>query len=228
MKYYRLLFLTGILFVPALLFSQNVKVINDLRSRTTLGIVKEVANKVQLIGEIELGYEENISKIGKAHAEAGIAYSLFKFLDLEVGYRFSKNRKNYSDEYKYTHIIALSAEGKYKINRLKFYNRIQYQTIDDDAITYNPNDQNRNIYKNRIKLKYNLRKTKLSPFVYSEIYMLAGINGIDASKLKTVMGIEYPFKNHTELKIYYRNDKELTNYIPYMYHTLGFSFSFTL
>lgn len=227
--YTRYLFLLQLLFfIPSILLSQNVKVINDLRSRTSLGITKELFNKLETFGEIEIGFEENIRELGKLHAEAGIAYSPFKILDIGAKYRFTKNRKNYSDEYKYTQLIALSAEAKYKIDRLKLYYRLQYQTIDDDAISFQQDNTNRNIFKNRLKLKYNLKKTKLNPFISSEIYAAVGINGMDATKLKTLAGFEYAFTKHHEIKLYYRNDKELTNYIPYTYHTLGFSYTYNL
>ena len=226
MNYRFFLFIYFLLFLPTLLFSQNMKVINDLRSRTSLGIVKKLTNNLTAFSEVELGLEEDISKLGKIHAEGGLVYSPFKFLDLDAKYRFTKNRKNYSEEYKYTHMVALSAEAKYKIDRLKLYYRFQYQTIDDDATSNQSNDTNRNIYKNRLKLKYNLKGTKLTPYAYSEIYILAGINGIGATKLKTIAGFEYPLKKHHEIKLYYRNDKELTNYIPYMYHTMGFSYTY--
>lgn len=226
MTYKYSFFLTFLILMPTLLFSQNTKVINDLRSRTTLGIVKEFSNKLSAFNEFELGFEEDLSKLGKIHAEAGLVYSPFKFLDLEAKYRFTKNRKNYGNEYKYTNLIGLSAQVKYKIDRLKLYYRLQYQTIDDNAVSYNLKDTNRNIYKNRIKLKYNLRRTKLTPFTFSEIYIVVGINGIDATKIKNVLGFEYRINKRNELKIYYRNDKELTNYIPYMYHTMGFSYTY--
>lgn len=209
---------------PRLLQAQNVKVVNDFRSRASFKIDKEVFNKLKLYGEIELGMEQNSSKLGKLLAETGITYSPLKFLDFETHYRLTKNRRNYTDRYKYTHQFALSAEAKQKIDRARLYYRIQYQNIDDDATTYTSFAEHRNIYKNRLKVKYNIRKSKFTPFASTEIYIIPGTKNIEATKLKSMIGMEYNLPKKNEIKIYYRNDRELTNYLPYTYHTLGFSY----
>jgi len=117
----------NLLNLPVHLHAQNIKVVNDLRSRASFKIDKEIVNKLNLYGEVELGLEQNISKVGKLLAETGITYSPFRFLDFETHYRLTKNRRNYTDRYKYTHQFALSAEAKHKIDRTRFYYRLQYQ-----------------------------------------------------------------------------------------------------
>lgn len=210
--------------MPLQLLAQNVKVVSDLRSRSSLKIDKAIFNTLNLYGEVELGMEQNISKLGKLLAETGITYSPFRFLDFETHYRLTKNRRNYTDRYKYTHQFALSAEAKHKIDRTRFYYRLQYQNIDDDATSFTAVAEHRNIYKNRLKVKYNIRKSKINPFASTELYFIPGTKNIDATRLKSLFGIEYNLPKKNEIKIFYRNDRELTNYIPYTYHTIGFSY----
>ncbi|MBN2262415.1 MAG: DUF2490 domain-containing protein [Prolixibacteraceae bacterium] len=207
--------------------AQYVKVVGDLRSRTSVGVQKTLFDKLDLFADAELGLEQNLSKIGKLKAEAGLTYSPFKFLDFEAAYRFSKNRKNYGNNFKYTHTVLASVQLKQKIERFKLSYRLQYQNIDDDATTYTASTEYRNIYKNRIKVEYNIPKSKITPFISSELYLPSNRSGLYAGKLKSMAGIEYkiPWTKHL-LKAYYRNDREITTYMPYTYHTLGLSFLF--
>lgn len=225
MKLLNLIVIIIAFLAPSLLFSQDVKVINDLRSRTSLSVSKRIFKDFEIFSEFELGLEENISKLGKLQGEIGINYSPIKFLDIEAKYRYTKNRKNYSTEYKYTNLIALAADAKYKIKDLKLYYRLQFQSRDDESL-WNGTDDESNVYKNRLKLKYNVKRTKLTPYLSSEVYVQTGINGIDATKLKTKVGLEYPVSKVGTIKLYYRNDRELADFIPFTYHTIGFSCNF--
>lgn len=224
MRIQRIIVLSVTLLLPAFIYGQSVKVINDLRSRSSISISKGLFNNFEVFSELELGLEENLSKMGKLQGEIGLKYSPIKFLELEAKYRYTKNRKNYSDEYKYTNLFALAGEAKYDINRFRIYYRLQYQSIDDESI-WNGTDNEGDVYKNRLKLKYNIRGTKITPFLFSEIYVQIGINGIDATKLKTVGGFDYPVTKRSSVKLYYRNDRELTEFIPYSYQTIGFAYN---
>lgn len=223
---YRNFVLCFLLISPLLIKAQHVKVVRDLKSRTALGFEKEIVKNINVFGEVELCLEQNLEEIGKIYGELGADYAPLKFLSFKAKYRFSKNRKNYSDEFKFTHTFAIATEADYKINRLKFYYRLQYQNIDDEIYLFTGTGKKRNLIRNRIKVKYNIKGIKIDPFISSELYAPWETNGLSVSKLKTFAGIEYDVKKIGELKLYYRNDKELTQYIPYSYHTLGVSFTF--
>lgn len=214
------------LIAPVVIKAQHVKVISDLKSRTALGFEKEIIKEINVFGEVELCLEQNLEEIGKIYGEFGAEYAPLKFISFKAKYRYSKNRKNYSDEYKYTHTIALASEADYKIDRFKFYYRLQYQNVDDEIYWSTVIGKTRNLIRNRIKLKYNIKGIKIDPFISTELYSPWDTNGLSASKLKTFAGFEYDVKKIGDLKLYYRNDKELTKYIPYSYHTLGVSFTF--
>lgn len=227
MRLIYLLFLTIFIILPLSSFSQDVKVVRDLRLRNTLSIEKKITKKLLIFGEAEIGLEKDIGQMGKLHGEIGIGYSPLKFLSFESKYRYTKNRKNFSEEFKFTHLLAFSAEGKYKFNRLRTYYRLQYQNIDEEQITDKTDKPNRNLLKNRIKLKYNIKGSKLTPYFAPELYVSVGQMGIVVTKLKTIAGVEYEFNKNQKVKFYYRNDKEMTTYLPYMYHTLGLSYNLT-
>lgn len=224
MRIQKLIVLTVTLLIPVFVYAQNVKVVNDLRSRSSISVSKGLFNDFEIFSELELGLEENLSRMGKLKGEIGLKYSPFKFLELDAKYRYTKNRKNYSDEYKYTNLFAFSGEAKYKIEKLSIYYRLQYQSIDDESI-WDGIDQVGDVFKNRLRFKYNVRGTKITPFIFSEIYVQSETNGFNATKLKTVGGFDYPVSKKSSVKLYYRNDKELTDFMPYSYQTIGFAYN---
>ncbi|MDA3930783.1 MAG: DUF2490 domain-containing protein [Prolixibacteraceae bacterium] len=203
-----------------------MKVINDLRLRSSLAVEKEFFDQLTLMGEIELGLEQDVSKLGKFCGELGLEYAAFKFLDVTVSYRYTKNRKNYSEEYKYTNMFAASIDVKQKLDRFKLYYRMKYQSLDEDQNWQESTSSSKNLLKNRLKLKYNIKGSKISPYVSTELYLVKGVIGIDATKLKSIVGFEYNLKKWGDLKMYYRIDQELTQYIPYRFHTLGVSYCY--
>ncbi|MFA9390059.1 MAG: DUF2490 domain-containing protein [Prolixibacteraceae bacterium] len=214
------------LILSAVLNAQDMKVVGDLRARTSLGLVKGITKKLEVFGELELGMEQNISKLGKLHLESGLSYSLLNFLTADAKYRFTENRKNYSQTYKYTHMFAIAMEAKHKHKRLKSYLRIQYQNIDEDIFSFDGMANNHNLIKTRVRFKYNLKGLKMTPFLSTEVYGIVGINNFNATKLKTIGGVGWDFSKHDDLKIYYRNDKELSHYLPFCYHTMGCSYTY--
>lgn len=216
----------AVFLISSILCAQDMKVVNDLRMRSSLGIEKEFGDRFWAFSEVEVGLEEDISKLGKVYGEVGFGYSPMKYLDLSAKYRLTRNRKNYTDSYKKTHLFAISAEGKYKVDLVKLYGRVQYQNVDEELLWDDSNQEASHVFKSRLKVKYDVWGTKLTTYVSAEIYMVSGATGIDASKLKSIVGVEYPLGHRCELKIYYRNDRELKKYIPYTYHTMGFSYVF--
>jgi hypothetical protein len=217
-----------LLFITCFVFSdinaQYVKVVNDFRSRTSFGVEKELINNLNLYGEVELGLEQDWTKIGRLKAETGLNYTPYKFLELETNYRFSRNRRNYRDKYKYTHTFALSGEAKHKVDRFRLSYRLQFQNIDDDATSYTEFNEHRNILKTRFRAKYNIRKSVVTPFVSTELYFSPEKAGLNTTKLKSMAGIDYKLMKRDVIRIYYRNDRELSNFLPFTYHTIGFAY----
>ncbi|MCF8363205.1 MAG: DUF2490 domain-containing protein [Prolixibacteraceae bacterium] len=225
MKIYYIYWLLALFIFPFQLMAQNSKVVSDFRSRTSLKVEKGLTKNLNTFVEFELGLEQNITEIGKIHGEAGLEYRIFNDLEVEAKYRITKNRKNYSTNYKLTHTYALSAEYSKRFDLLKGYIRLQFKSIDDEAMSATSFDELRNIVKPRLKFKYDIWGTRLSPYLMSELYLLANNITFTLYKIKNIAGVEYTFFNDNELKFYYRNDRELNAYLPYMYHTLGMTYS---
>lgn len=214
------------LILPNLIFAQHSKVVEDFRFRSTMKIEKDFLDKLTAFGEFEIGLEQDVSRLGKIHTEFGVEYEPIKYFSTALKYRFAQNRKNYSQENKFVDLVALSVEGKYKIDRIKTAFRIQYQTSDDEEF-WNLNS-NQNIIRTRLKGKYNIRKSNITPFAITEFYSSFGNNGMKAIKLKSTFGMEYRLNKEVEFEFYYRIDQELTQFLPYLYHTGGISVNILL
>ena len=106
--------------------------------------------------------------------------------------------------------------------------RVQYQNIDDEFLGIISGVVKKQIIKNRIRLKYNIKKINISPFVSPELYMGINLLGANLLKFKTIIGIEYYQKKQHQFKLYYRNDQELSQIYPFTYHTLGISYTLNL
>ncbi|MDA3930402.1 MAG: DUF2490 domain-containing protein [Prolixibacteraceae bacterium] len=217
-----------LLLVTSHCFAQEVKVVQDLRQRSSIGIEKKVSQKLKIFGEIEAGFEKNISKFGKLYGELGASYSLKKNIEIEAKYKYTMNRKNFSTEFNYWHLFALSAEKKFKIEKYRLAYRIQYQNIDDEFLGVMSGVVKEQILKSRIKIKYNIKKLNITPFISPELYMGVNLLGVNLLKFKTIIGVDYRFNKQNHFKLYYRNDRELSQILPYTYHSLGISYNLSL
>lgn len=223
-----ILVLTLMLIVTSAGFAQEVKVVKDLRQRSSFAIEKKLNSKIKLFSEIEAGFEKNISKFGKLSGELGANYSTKKNIELEAKYRYTMNRKSFSSNFKSGHMFALSAEKKFKIKKYRLTYRLQYQNIDDEFLGVMSGVVKEQVLKNRIKLKYNIKRLNISPFVSPELYMGINLLGVNLRKIKTIVGFEYRYSKQHQFKLYYRNDKELSQILPFDYHTIGFSYALGL
>ncbi len=209
-------------------YSQPVKVTQDFRTRTALGVEKELLKNLTMKGETEIGFQKNASQLAKVFGEIALNYEIAKFLESEIAYRYTHNRKGYTDNFKQTHLFSASIEASKRIDQIKGFYRIQFQNDDEDFAVYEKSKKSENILKNRIKLNYKIRGTKLTPYVSSELYHAISEKLWDAQKIKWVAGINYSVRKTQDAKLYFRIDRELTPYIPYMYYTCGVSYNFSL
>ncbi len=205
----------------ALIFTQHVKVVKDFRYRTTFGIEKVLFDNISLYTEMNLELEKDASQIGQLFGEIGVSYSPFKNISVGTNYRYTYDRKLFSDEFNTHYRFAINTDMKFKINRIKISYRLQYQRFDDDFNIYDENDPTSNIFRNRIKVKYNLPETRLNPYVYSELYIKAENGIVNVPMIKAALGGNYSMKKFGDIDIYLRIERELGSMVPFTYTLLG-------
>lgn len=209
-------------------YSQPVKVTQDFRTRTALGVDKELLKNLTMKGETEIGFQKNASQLAKVFGEIALNYEIAKFLETEIAYRYTHNRKGYTDNFKQTHLFSASVEASKRIDQIKGFCRIQFQNNDEDWALHETSKKTENILKNRFKVNYKVKGSNYAPYASAELYHSISGNQWDAQKIKWVAGINYSVRKTQDAKLYIRIDRELTPYIPYTYYTCGFSYNFSL
>jgi hypothetical protein len=221
-------FLTSLIILLMILpdsFGQKIKVTSDLRLVTELDVEKSIGKDWKIGVGVKSWLEKDISELGEIDLDATIGYQPFKFISTDVGYRWSKKR-NKEDDFIAHNRFNLSLDFIAKIERLKIDYRIGYQNIDDENLWEIENNPAKNILRNRIQIRYNIRKSRFTPFIFTEHYGLLYSGDDYGIKIKLEIGTNYTLKKHHELKIYYRVDKELNNDNPFTFYSLGIGYKF--
>ncbi len=148
--------------------------------------------------------------------EGKFTYEAFPFLDLSTSYRYNTNVKDKNNEV--SNIILFDATGKTKYKRfagslrLRFTN--DYDTSDIPWETF--------YFRPRAKLKYNIPKVKIDPYVSYEFFY--SIKDKDFYKGRFDIGVSRDLSRHHEIGIYYRNQDYFS--VRNSIHILGIDYGF--
>ncbi len=148
--------------------------------------------------------------------EGKLAYEAFRFLDFSASYRYNTNVKDKGNEISNNLVFDATGKTDYKrfdgSLRLRFTN--DYDTGDVRWETF--------YFRPRIKLKYNIRKVKIDPYVSYELFY--NIKNKDFYKGRFDLGISRDLAKHHEIGIYYRNQDYFS--IRNSIHILGIDYEF--
>ena len=223
---FRILIAISILIVSAnSLFSQDMKVIRDFRFIGKLGITKELFNSWEIGIESALKLEKDASRIDEIDFDLDVHYQPHSILVLGVGYRYAFNQKKDST-YEQKQRLFGEAELNFKWERFKFEYRLRYQNVDDDFFQYVETAPAEHILRNRIQLNYNIPKSKLTPYFYSELYGNLEKGTQFAIKMKFALGFKYSLGKYGKVRLYYRIDRQLNDQYPFTYHSLGIGYRY--
>jgi hypothetical protein len=226
-KNYKKYFFSGILLLMVLLniYGQKTKVTGDLRLATEVEAEKSFAKNWKIGVGAKTWMEKNISEFGEIDLEGAVDYRPFKFLEAEVGYRWSKNKNKYGNYNTYNRFGG-SLDLIKRIEKFRFDYRICYQNIDDENFGNNEDNPSKKILRNRIQVKYNIRKYRLTPFLLAEHYGQLYSNNDYGIKIKAEIGTSFSFNKHHEIEFYFRTDRELNNNYPYLLNSLGLGYRY--
>jgi hypothetical protein len=204
--------------------SQDIKVIRDFRTITEAGIGKEFFNtwKIEAAGCLKL--EKNSTRVDEVNLDLKMFYAPLKFVTVGGGYRLTANQ-NKQDIYERKHRYSLEIELGKKIDCFIVDFRIRYQNMDDEFFRNEINSvAEKNILRNRLQIKYNIRKNRLTPYVYTELYGQLATDGPFAVSIRSVIGGQYSSGKQGNLKTYLRIDRELNRENPFTYYNLGIGY----
>ena len=170
----------------------------DFQSWSTITLKQKVSKKFDFYLRSTVRYRENSSIISKAFIDLKIKYKIKKNMSFAFGYR-DINSWNYrlsrqNTERFYTDIVL-----RKKIDRYVFFVRNRFQR-QGGLNNYN------NVFRQRFKLAYNIKGTKLEPAISTEyFYHLTR----QLNKLRHSIVLSYPLSKKIDFDLGYRFQHEI-------------------
>jgi len=134
--------------------------------------------------------------------EGKLGYEPFKYLDLAASYRLNTNVKTKGNVI--THSLVFDATGKIKIDRFNASLRTRFSNESDSG----DNASGNYLLRPRVKLQYNIRKSKFEPYISYELFHNLKKNSIEKGRFDA--GINRDLGKHHKVGLYYR----LQDYFP--------------
>lgn len=237
----------GLLFIVSVFssFGQDSTVVQDYETWSGLTLRKSfLEKKLNLALTQEFRFDDNSTHLDQYFTELGIEYKLRKGLSLGFGYRFIRNNKNsgYHNEQR----IFADLEYAHKLDRFRLSYRFRFQNHDELGVSKDEGDDITQKYRLRIKVGYNIRNFKLTPYVSAEGFLAnenRGLNYIETitkrvkytglEKLRYTVGLDYPIRKFFEIGAYYRIEQGLKSYpascnTPTLFYIGGLNLTFKL
>ncbi len=148
--------------------------------------------------------------------EGKLGYEAFKFLELSASYRYNTDVKNKGNVVSHNFVFDATGKSDYKrfdgSLRLRFTNEYDAGDIPFETVYFRP----------RAKLKYNIRKVKIDPYVCYELFY--NIQNKDLYKGRYDIGATRDLTKRHKIGVYYRNQDyfSMRNTI----HILGIDYGF--
>ena len=163
----------------------------------------------------EIRFQDDF-KVDEYIFEGKLDYEAFSFLDLSVSYRYNTDVKKNGNEISNNFVFDATGKQDYKrfdgSLRLRFTN--EYDAGDDPLETI--------YFRPRAKLKYNIRKIKIDPYINYELFY--NIKDKDLYKGRIDIGISRDLAKNHVVGIYYRNQDYFSN--RNSIHILGIDYGF--
>mgnify|MGYP006082003641 FL=1 len=170
---------------------------NDFQLWNSVSVKKKINKKHSLDLKYGLRFRENGSIVAKNFVDVRTRYKLHKKWSVALGYRNINEWSKYSQLDKKNRFYFDSYSSK-KIKR--YYFDLRSRVVFQGKISYNE------IIRQRIRLSYNLRKTKLEPSLSVESFSSFD-NFID--KLRYSLLLSYPINKKTDFNLGYKIQQEL-------------------
>jgi hypothetical protein len=170
---------------------------------------------------------DNSSRIETMYAEISLSVPIAKYFDLGVTYR---PELDISEVYPHKiNRFCIFGDASYKIKRFKVSYRGIYQQEYTDYNTseegYIPKIQHRH----KMGLKFNPRKSDISPFVSSEAFItLKPLNDTEKWKLRTSFGFEYKINKNLNGSVAYKIERVYNTKNPLTNYIISFSLEYDL
>jgi len=160
--------------------------------------------------------------------EAEAQLRIHKILRPTISYRYYRF---YDDPGEYFNGQRLGAgiNSSVELGRLKMTNRLFYFHRLITRYAYGYSIETRREFREGIKITYNIRRTKLKPFVQAEIYYdLSPNRNYEFSKIRVRTGLEYPLNKRSSIVLFFQIQDKLNTSNPLRTYTVGIFYNYKL
>lgn len=215
-------FLTLCFFFPTLLFSQQ----KDFETWSSVELQYNISKKLRISLTDELRLKNNSTTIKKYFFDLCLSYKFNKYIKIAGNYRLiQRNNIDYSTGHRF--YADLSLKKEIKRFDLSYRTRYHSQYIDinssEDGLTPE------NYLRNKISIKYDIKKKSLFPFASYELFYQVGNPGKNEfNKMRFTVGLEYKINEKNNFDLFYRIQPRFNVNNPLTSYILGINYCLSL
>lgn len=191
---------------------------HDVQLWTSVSVNQRVGKNWQWKLRQDFRMDNNISQKKNIFTQAEIRYRLNDRMKISGLYRYSNRREDQADR----HRIGFKYYYRYKWNRFQANYRFYYQH------EIQPNRLAENMARNRISINYNLKKSKVDPFVAVEHFFRFHHRVNDTRAMRYTAGVDVALSKKLDLVLYYRHQRQVNRRDPLFMDIFGFKLNYTL
>jgi len=191
---------------------------HDVQLWTSVSVNQRVGKNWQWKLRQDFRMDNNISQKKNIFTQAEIRYRLNDNMKIGGLYRYSNRREDQADR----HRIGFKYYYRYEWNRLQVNYRFYYQH------EIQPNELAENMLRNRITINYNLKKSKVDPFVAVEQFFRIHHRANETRALRYTAGADIALTKKLDLVLYYRYQMQVNKRDPLHMDIFGFKLNYTL
>ncbi len=185
----------------------------DIESRTGVSFEREIIDDFTAEIELEARQFDNLRTFKVFIIEPALAYKINKRFDVGIIYRLSLE----PTETKQRLAFEFKADEGFK--RFDFSNRLRFQK------DFEVNELPENLFRDRILISYNIRKSKLSPYVNAEAFYLLHYKGNRFDQLRLGIGFDYKISKRLDLEAFFIREWQINQSEPVNTNIFGISLS---
>lgn len=204
--------------------------VQDFESWTSIALKFKAGKKWTFDLQEQMRLDNNSSEIKGFFTQIGTDVEIFKGFKTGLGLRFINRYDNEGSQQGWEHYFRyhLDVSYKHKIDRFTLKYRFRYQNLNEISLSRSEGDIPISYLRLKFQLGYNIKNWKLDPFVSGELFNHRE-NGINygLSDYRITVGTNYKMKNFGKLGIYYRYEKEISDYYPKTSNVLRIKYTYT-
>ena len=188
------------LFCPLLLIAQE----KDFQQWSKIGVSYDLNKDLSVSLDQAFRFRENASLTDVSFSNLALKYDIKKW-SVAIGYRYITDF-DLSQNTSISQRIYTDINYSKKKKRWQIKNRLRYQYQEENFTL-----------RDKIFLKYNIRKTPLEPFTTFELFF----KDSEFKKWRYTLGVSHPFLKEFDIDAFYRLQQSFNTNNPKQLHILG-------